>query len=108
MADDESHLDRTLEQWASGREQTDEDRAYWLSQTPTQRMEALHYERWLVYGDAVFEPMKRVYSLRTLGEGDDDWGVVADEGSRPFGDLRVTRGKSWVIWRFRGERTGLR
>lgn len=36
---------------------------YWLSKTPTERIEYLEHLRWLNYGDKVFERLQRVFEV---------------------------------------------
>ncbi len=67
MIDD--RLDKTVFSFTTLEEADADDIDYWLSKTPTERIEALEYLRRWVYGDdQVDARLQRVFEFAQLGE----------------------------------------
>jgi hypothetical protein len=62
-------IDRSALKVTSFAEAAADDIDYWMSKTPTERIEALEYlRRWLCGNDAVDAPVKRVIAFGTFDD----------------------------------------
>lgn len=51
-----------------------DEKAYWLSKTPQERLQALELMRQIVYGyDPATTRLQRVFEVASLSEGTDQW-----------------------------------
>jgi hypothetical protein len=66
----EDRLDKTVFTFTTPDEADADDIDYWLSKTPTERIEALeHLRRWMYGDEAVDEPLRRdIFSFGKLGD----------------------------------------
>jgi hypothetical protein len=65
----DERIDRTKFKFATFQEADFDDVAYWMSKTPTERVEAIEYLRRWVYGeDQVDARLQRVFEFAQLGE----------------------------------------
>lgn len=64
-------LDRNVLSIASLDDESDE-KAYWLTRTPQERIHHMEYLRQLNYGDRARGPMQRVLEVVSLHQIDDD------------------------------------
>ena len=63
---DFDHIDRTAFSVVSLHDEPD-DKAYWLSKTPAERMQAMEYMRQIAYGyDPATERLQRVFEVAQL------------------------------------------
>jgi hypothetical protein len=91
----DERIDRSVVQLMSFDEAGSDDIAYWISRTPTERVEALEYLRRWVYGDtAVDARLQRVLDLVELGR---DWYLlIGGYAVCMYGHIRPT--KDMDVW----------
>jgi hypothetical protein len=63
------HIDRSQFKFTTFDEADADDVAYWMSKTPSERIEAIEYlRRWLYGEDQVDARLQRVFEFAELGE----------------------------------------